>query len=133
LWTGFESIKLQLPAEVNEKRIGIITGELGKKVLLPVIKEMNLIKGLKLDIISVSNTFYGREVTVTGLLTAMDIKKKLKNYNLSNKTIIPDIVINEDGYFIDGRTINWLRRELPCKSISICSDLNDILEVIVDE
>ena len=133
LWTEFEDLKTRLPVSVNNKKYGIVTGELGKKAILPVIKELNAIKGLEIEIISVKNKFYGKSVTVTGLLTASDIKRVLENYNFTSNILIPEIVINDQSYFIDGKTVEWLRKELTAKKLKICSSFNDLMEVIINE
>ncbi len=128
LWENFA--KINLPREIGDKKIAMITAELGKKSILPLVNKLNLIKGLDLEIITVKNNFFGRSVTVTGLLTASDIRDVLIDYNVTNTIIIPNIVLNEKGYFLDDKTPDWLQKELSSKKLIFCTDFADIMEVI---
>lgn len=79
----------------------------------------------------VKNSFFGETVTVTGLLTAQDIEKKIKSINGEN-IIFPGITLNEDGMFIDEVVIKDFKNKFSDKKIFICNDIKDILEVLGD-
>ena len=85
------------------KRIGIVTGVLGKKVL-------NRVKdyaGINCDttnirIFEIKNEFFGEHITVTGLLTGMDIYHQIYDKeNDIDHLFLPRIVLNNDLKFLD--------------------------------
>jgi len=131
LWEEFSS--LSLPERVREKTVGIITGILGNEALSPVISKLQEIPGLDIYTIPVENHFFGSSVTVTGLLTGQDILNKIKD--LSPKPeyiIIPDIVLNPEGVFLDNLDSEDLKNEFPELKIYFAANLQEMLGVLID-
>jgi len=106
--------------EKNQKyKADIICGTLIYKILIPVIKRFNKIKGLKLNLVPVKNHFYGKSVSVTGLLTASDIIKTLKNIDSKDPLLIPcEMLKFGESLFLDDQTLEQLASVLkrPVKS-----------------
>ena len=79
------------------------------------------------------NHFFGSSVTVTGLLTGQDILNKIKD--LSPKPeyiIIPDIVLNPEGVFLDNLDSEDLKNEFPELKIYFAANLQEMLGVLID-
>lgn len=132
LWDELDN--LDLSETLYKKRsIAIITSVLGEKAMLPVCKKLNLINKLNVKLIKVNNNFFGSDVTVTGLLTGSDIIKTLKEEtDLPVSIILPSIMLNDDGFFLDNLKVIDLVENFPELNFYLCSNLNDILEVIRD-
>ncbi len=85
------------------RKVGIVTGKLGKKVLeklFPYIKKS--FSHVSLSFIEVENSFFGKSITVTGLLTGRDIINTLKTIKGKfDRILIPDVVLNSDNKFLD--------------------------------
>lgn len=131
LWEEFAS--LSLPESIPVKTVGLITGILGNKALVPIVNRLQEIPGLDIYTIPVENEFFGSSVTVTGLLTGQDIINKIKQ--LSNKPeyiIIPDIVLNPVGLFLDNLTVSDLIKEFPELKIYFVANLEEMLEVLLN-
>lgn len=131
LWEEFAS--LSLPESIPVKTVGLITGILGNKALAPIVNRLQEIPGLDIYTIPVENEFFGSSVTVTGLLTGQDIINKIKQ--LSNKPeyiIIPDIVLNPVGLFLDNLTVSDLIKEFPELKIYFVANLEEMLEVLLN-
>lgn len=131
LWEEFAS--LSLPESIPVKTVGLITGILGNKALAPIVNRLQEIPGLDIYTIPVENEFFGSSVTVTGLLTGQDIINKIKQ--LSNKPeyiIIPDIVLNPVGLFLDNLTVLDLIKEFPELKIYFVANLEEMLEVLLN-
>lgn len=130
LWEEFS--ELVLPEEIERKNAGIITGILGQKALEPVVNGLKKIKGLNIHTIPVENDFFGRTVTVTGLLTGIDIINKLKK--MDTKAIdfifLPDILLNENGFFLDDLEKEDLEREFPDIKFFFVKNVVEMLEVL---
>ncbi|KUG04656.1 fe-s oxidoreductase [hydrocarbon metagenome] len=84
-----------LPAKVDQREIFLLTGESALDILGELSARMNLIEGLKLEIIPVKNYFFGGQVTVTGLLTGVDIIAALGDKYAGKEILIPDILLKE--------------------------------------
>lgn len=116
----------------EKKKFYLLTSVLGQKAIKPVIEDINKsLSEMSIKIEVVKNSFFGETVTVTGLLTAQDIEKKIKSINGEN-IIFPGITLNEDGMFIDEVVIKDFKNKFNDKKISICNDIKDILEVLGD-
>lgn len=95
--------------------VTIITGKASKFILEDLaVQALQKIDNLNLEVVSVENTFFGSEVTVSGLLTGQDIKKFLVNNKVKNKQIIiPDIMLKEKtSLFLDDATVNSIASNL---------------------
>ncbi len=87
----------------TKKKIGIITGVLGKKALERITPYIyDYLPGLELSFIEVKNEFFGENITVTGLLTSGDIRRTIESIREDlEKVFIPDIVLNDERVFLD--------------------------------
>ncbi len=134
LWKQLSELETKIPEKIEVKQnLGIITGELGLKAISPVVQRLNEIENLILEPIVVENHFFGGQVNVTGLLTGSDILTELNNLSYSvkfDKIIIPDIVLNEDNYFLDDMHYNHFKKNGKDLSFALACDINEILEVI---
>lgn len=129
LWEEFSG--LFLPERVRAKTVGVITGILGNEALSPVISKLQEIPGLEINTISVQNDYFGSSVTVTGLLTGQDIREKIKDLrDKPEYIIIPDIVLNSEGVFLDDLSSEDLKNEFPELKIYFVANLQEMLEVL---
>ncbi len=133
----YKNIKVEYLDILNKENIDrekytIITSVLGQKAIKPVIDDINQKQdSIKIEIEVVKNDFFGESVTVTGLLTAVDIEKKLKNIDSKN-IILPSVLLNDNNKFIDEVKINEFKKRFVNKKIYLCNDIKDIMEVLVD-
>lgn len=118
--------------DINKNIYTIITSVLGRKAIQPVIDDINQRQNsIKIEIEVVRNDFFGKTVTVTGLLTAEDIEKKLKSID-SDNVILPAVLLNDNNKFIDEVNIVEFKKKFDDKKIYVCNDIKDIMEVLVD-
>lgn len=104
---------------------GVLAYEYMKKVF-DMINEK--IPQIKIEVKKIENEFFGKSITVTGLLTASDLFRELDNKDFDN-LIIPSIMQN-DGVFLDDYTISDVENKLKCNIILTHSDsfLKDLLD-----
>lgn len=115
-----------------ENKIAVITSVLGKKALTKLVNKFKTIDKLELDIIAVENHFFGETVTVTGLLTAQDLKDKIKELEAAyyDKILIPKIVLNDQSKFLDELTKDKFLAELSDYNLEFIDGLKELTEVI---
>jgi putative radical SAM enzyme (TIGR03279 family) len=117
----FEKNKKYIPKKIDEKRkVTIICGEIAGKYLQEKVDVLNKVENLKVQLIPIENKYFGKGITVTGLLTATDIISSLKNVDIGNELIIPSVVLRkEDKVFLDNYKVEDVEKALNTK-IKIC-------------
>ncbi len=129
----FKNFDLPEKIDINNN-LALITGELGAEALNSIVKNINKIKNINLDIIKVKNDFFGESVTVTGLLTAEDIERKISSIAVDkyDKIVIPSIVLNDENKFLDEVKFSDFIQNLKEYNIKLLHDIEDLMEVIKD-
>jgi len=102
---------LETPHGGNTDRrpIGIITGELGARVLAPLLPRLRDRAGTEVRLVPVPNRFFGGNIGVTGLLAAADVAVELAAQPEGDRYLLPDVVLSR-GKFLDGESIAALPR-----------------------
>jgi len=95
LLDDFSALEAQLPTEVPPRKVFLLTGESALPVMFTISRRLNAIAGLTVEVLPVKNSFFGGNVSVTGLLTGSDIIDCLGiNYKGEN-IIIPEVVFRD--------------------------------------
>lgn len=68
--------------------------------------------GVDWEVRTILNDFFGRTVTVTGLLTGQDLSRQLKDVQ-TDEILLGGTVRNEGDLFLDDMTVAELRAALP--------------------
>ncbi len=85
----------------------------GKSMMQVWRKQIIPKKNIKIKLIPVENTLFGKKVTVTGLLPGRDVINRLSKLKLNSEPIIlPPNCLNNDNLFIDDLTIEDIKNEL---------------------
>lgn len=87
----------------------IATGHDGAAVIGPVLKRFEGKYGISTRMLSIENSYLGREVTVTGLITGQDLVKAARiereDRGFIGRLVIPDIMLRKgEDVFLDGLT-----------------------------
>jgi putative radical SAM enzyme (TIGR03279 family) len=111
--TDFNRKKRFLGVGKTKKRMAVITGSSAHKMLKnEVITYLNSEAGLNIDLFPVENRFWGRYVTVSGLLTGGDILSCLNRIKGKYDVILlPPNCINDDNLFLDDMSLDGLRKK----------------------
>ena len=88
----------------TERGVGVLTGELGAKVLAPLLRDRANVR-----VIPVRNEFFGGTTSVTGLLTGADLTRVLSEQPEGHRYLLPDVCLSQ-GRFLDGTTPEDLPR-----------------------
>lgn len=125
-------------SQVIKDDIVIVTGESSVRLWKEVKFRFNRIfPGIKLNILPVTNHFFGPSVTVTGLLSGSDIIRAIQNYSDSGseKFLIPEITLKQgEALFLDGISTNELIEGcLPKKVAIVPTRASEWLNWIMDK
>ncbi len=87
-------------------RMAFVTGVLGATFLEPIVQEVNRLTGAYGELIVVENDFFGRGITVSGLLTGGDICRAVKASGAVYDVVwLPPNCVNGEGVTHDDQTV----------------------------
>lgn len=90
-------------------QVNLVCGWAAMPVMRVVQEKMREL-GLSLEVIAVENSFFGREVDVTGLVTGSDLVKALGTDFKGQELLIPSVMLRDgQGIFLDDMTLEQLR------------------------
>ncbi|NKB67262.1 MAG: DUF512 domain-containing protein [Candidatus Latescibacteria bacterium] len=120
----------EVAPQVNQfLRLGLITGKLASGFMGDIVGQLNQHPKLAVDLLPVDNNFFGTGITVTGLLTGVDIVAKLRGGDW-DLVLLPPNCVNGEGLTLDDKTILQLQQEAGVPLGVGTYDLADCLEKI---
>lgn len=110
----WQQLANNLPRRIDPSvHCSLVTGTLAGPVLAPVVAGLNRIAGLQLDLHVLENRFFGKTVTVAGLLTGQDLLQGLAGRDLGERLFIPGVMLRDgDQVFLDDITLEEISRRL---------------------
>lgn len=90
----------------------LATGAVFFPMLSKAVTELNDKFGTRLHVVAVENTFFGKEITVAGLLAGVDFLRAREQYRGDFLMIPPHSFREHDRRFLDGMTVGELTAEL---------------------
>lgn len=123
-WTT--ALKSLCRAKPKEKAI-IPVGEGGYKVLKPLMDKLNQQFDCNHEFMAIKNNFFGGYVNVTGLLTSGDLLKQLPE---NQRVILPSVLLNSDGLFLDDTSFEEFRRQYIGK-VELAKNANELLHLLL--
>ncbi len=128
----WQEVENALPREALDLKATIVTGQLGEKILGPVATRLNGIKGLEVHVKAIENHFFGKQVTVTGLVTGTDILNQLKKEEIGDLLVLPSVMLKKDEHvFLDNLTPEDLAERLK-KKVAVVEGPHQLVEVLLD-
>lgn len=98
--------KLKIPRKIEPRKIAVFTGTSFMPYLEELVKKLNAIEGLDLEVIKVENKFFGTSVTVAGLLTGKDIVKTIGGKTKADCLLVPSVALKHGSdVFLDDVTL----------------------------
>ncbi|MGI6587682.1 MAG: DUF512 domain-containing protein [Peptococcia bacterium] len=132
-WEKWQHLKLPATIEPAQEII-FATGLLGEKVLKPVKDRLNTIRGLKIAIKAIPNSFFGATVTVAGLLTGSCLLAGLKGIKKGSVVFVPATMMQSgDGKFLDDWTPSEIAEILDIQVITVPLEPIKILAKIMEQ
>lgn len=130
-WEEFEDITL--PEKVHPSvRYLCVTGESGQYALEPVIKKLNSIKGVNIELRVLKNCFFGPTVTVTGLLTGACLLDGLQGLPKGSRVIFPDVLLKgQKDRFLDNLTVHETAKRLNVELIPVPTEPQGFIEQLL--
>ncbi len=124
--------KLLLPPQIEPSRCFTwVVGNAVKKAFQPLVKQLNSVEGLTVQLAALNSNYWGQEITVTGLLTGQDILEKLQDKMLGNGILLPSLMLKQgDTLFLDDLTVEEVSQRLKCPIFPV-ADLEELIKTCI--
>ena len=125
----------KVDADNKKRKVTIATGKLAGNLISKLMKKTeDKFTETEINVKIIENDFFGRTITVSGLLTGRDIYEQLKNENLGDKLLLPGNVLRSgEDVFLDDMTLSELSEKLGVDIVVPGSNGEDLLDAIIRE
>lgn len=99
------------------KTVSVATGEDFAPFMKKIAKKLHAIYNINVNVFAIQNGFFGRQVTVTGLLTGRDIIEQMKGRDLGERLFLSGSIFKEfEDVTLDDMTLKEISEVLgvPC-------------------
>ena len=116
----------------GQRAATIVTGELFGPILTPWLGRLR-VPGLRADVAPVPNEFFGRAITVAGLLTGQDVARALSGRPLGDVVLVPRVALTETkGVFLDDVAPEDLSRALGVPIVTVEASARGLIDGLLD-
>ena len=108
----------------SERRVTVVTGAASYEMICEFAEKlMKLCPKLYINVVKITNHFFGESITVSGLLTGQDIYGQLRDRDLGDEVLVPANALRaEENDFLCGMTLDELSDKLGVKLRAVDSD-----------
>ena len=109
-----KTAKKLLPAQITpSRRLIWVVGNAVEQAFQPLVKQLNNLRGLTVELVALNSDYWGQEITVTGLLTGQDLLKGLQGKNLGDGVLLPSLMLKHgEAVFLDDITLETVINQL---------------------
>ncbi|NMA92858.1 MAG: DUF512 domain-containing protein [Firmicutes bacterium] len=120
------AVESSLPeASPRPLKITLVTGIEAAHLLKQLMRRLTAVRQLEAGLAIIENRFFGKSVTVAGLLTGEDLEKGLQDQTAGEAVFIPQEMLREGGdLFLDGLTWGELEQRLHTSLIPVRGPLH---------
>ncbi len=117
----------------RERAVSVATGVASYPTVLRICEELQeKCHNLKIKVYKIINNFYGESITVSGLLTGLDMYEQLRDKQLFDELIIPKNSLRCEGdLFLCGTSVDELSQKLSVKIRAADTDGFDFIDAVL--
>ncbi|MBD2090399.1 TIGR03279 family radical SAM protein [Microcoleus sp. FACHB-1515] len=128
----FHTAAKRLPKQITPRRLTWVVGNAVEQAFQPILKRLNQVEGLTVEMVALNSEYWGQQITVTGLLTGSDLLRVLEGRDLGDAVLIPSLMLKHgDTRFLDDMTIEALTQRLGVPLL-VVSGVEGLLETCVN-
>lgn len=126
----FQRAARQLPRQISpSRRFTWIVGNAVEQAFQPVLERLNRVRGLEIQMVALASQYWGQTLTVTGLLTGLDLLRGLRGQDLGDGLLLPAVMLKHgDSRFLDDMTLATLQQELGVKIAIVGGGAQDLID-----
>ncbi len=124
---------IKKPLFMKKRKVTIATG----KLAAPFMRQLSDIitekfNKVTVEVIPITNDFFGEEITVSGLITGQDLIAQLKGKDLGDNLLLSCTMLRaQEEVFLDDVTLSELEETLQVKTRIVQSDGHDFVHAII--
>lgn len=122
------------PKKIKEKTCSIATGRAAYDYICRLTKAVEKqVKGLHCNVYCIENTFFGKEITVAGLLCGCDLKAQLQGKELGEILYLPEVTLrHEKDLFLDSVSTDEVAEYLQIPIRFVANDGDAFLRALIE-
>lgn len=131
----FEACLKDIKGDNRTREVSIATAKLAYPMICYFAEELEKkFPNLKVHVYCIKNYFFGETITVTGLMTAGDIIKQVKDQALGEELLLPENVLKADEpIFLDDMTLCEFQKTLQVPVNIVQSNGQDFIEKVIGD
>ena len=122
-----QSAEAYLPQAASSPRtLTWVVGNAVEHAFAPIVNRLNTVDGLTVRLAALASDYWGRDMTVTGLLTGHDLLLGLGDIALGDALLLPTVMLKpsdsgdpQDTLFLDDMSVAEVSRQLGCPVLPV--------------
>ena len=129
----FESVSEVAEEHQKKKHCTIATGKLAGSFLRKLVADLHVhYPNIQVDVVEVTNYFFGPRITVSGLLTGQDIIRALKGRNLGEELLLPiNVLRSGEDVLLDDVHVKEIEKTLQVPVRIVQSNGKDLYDALI--
>lgn len=127
-----ETANQMLPEAITTpKKFTWVVGNAVEKAFDPLVKQLNQVENLAIDLAALNSNYWGQEITVTGLLTGQDLIAGLQGKDLGNGILLPSLMLKHgENKFLDDLTVTEVANKLEIDIFTV-TGIEELIKVVI--
>ena len=124
-----------LTGDDRTKKVSLATAVLASPIIpTQTEKVMEKYPNVDCNVYTIYNDYFGRDITVAGLLTGQDIINQLKDKDLGDYLILPNVLLRSgEEVLLDDLTVTDLEKALQIEIRIVKSDGTSLIDTILND
>ena len=124
----------ELKGDNRTRKLTLITGTLAEPVIREQLEKIQKkYPNIDARVVGIVNHFFGEQITVAGLVTAKDIIDQLKDIDLGEVLLIPEVMLRSgEEVFLDDLTVSDVEKALQTRVGIVKSDGEAFVEAVIE-
>jgi putative radical SAM enzyme (TIGR03279 family) len=121
-----------LPLKVSpQRKLTWVVGNAVETAFQPIVKRLNAVEGLEVNMRALSSDYWGQNISVTGLLTGHDLLLNLQEQDLGGGILLPQVMLKHgELIFLDDMSIEEVARQLNTKILPVAG-VEDLINACI--
>lgn len=121
-----------LPPKIYpQRKFTWVVGNAVENAFQPILKRLNSVEGLEVNMRALSSDYWGQSITVTGLLTGHDLLLNLQGQDLGEGILLPNVMLKHgELVFLDDMSIEELACKLDTKILPVAG-VEDLINTCI--
>jgi len=124
----------EMKGDKRVRKLTLITGTLAEPVIREQVEKIQKkYPNIAAKVYGIRNDFFGEQITVAGLVTAQDIIAQLKDKELGDVLLIPEVMLRSgEEVFLDDLTVSDVEKALQTRVSIVKSDGESFVQAVIE-